>query len=42
MNNTQLYNSIAGNGQRVSLSIFPIVTINFNMLKGNATDGWIV
>ncbi|MFR2788696.1 MAG: hypothetical protein ACLTBX_07960 [Clostridia bacterium] len=42
MNNSQLYDSSSGKGESVSLSIFPIVTINFNLLKGNATEGWSI
>lgn len=28
--------------QKQSYCMFPIVTINFNMLEGNHTDGWVV
>lgn len=42
MNNASLYNSNDGNRELNSFPVFPIITINFNILKENNNDSWII
>ena len=42
MNQVTLYDSLSGNKEEQSFPIFPIITINFNILKGNSTEEWYI